>query len=210
MTETAVKSCRDAAGLRTDLLLLHLSQESCLLLKEPKLQEQKPRPELLLPGLSCSVPWEARFPKAQHKETKQDCSKCKDLVKPDLWAVPVISKSPCLHGQVPWWRGDQSLDEPPVLFCSHLLIHIHGTLPRQTGLQQDLHCWIIYICKQNTCSWRLFTSAWWNWQSHWWFLWSSGDRINLLSPLRACGISKPLKETKGPGFFTKGCHAGVL
>lgn len=91
-------------AVRTDLLLLNLNHESCLPLKQPKLQEQRPRPELLLPGLSCPVPREAGFPKAQHKETKQDCSKCKDLVKPGLWAVPVISKSSCLHGQVPWWR----------------------------------------------------------------------------------------------------------
>lgn len=147
MVQTPAKSCRDAAGLRTDLLLLNLNHESCLLLKEPKAEEQRTKPELLLPGPSCPVPQEARLPKAQHKVTKQDCSKRKDLVEPGLWAVPVISKSPCLHGQVPRWRGDQSLDEPPVLFCSHLLIHVNGTLPRQTGLQQDLHCWIVYICK---------------------------------------------------------------
>lgn len=180
VTQTPAKSCRDAAGLRTDLLLLILNHGSCLLLKEPKLQEQRPKPELLLPGLSCLVPQEARFPKSQHKETREDCSKCKDLVKYSLWAVPVISKSPCLHRQVPWWRGDQSLDEPPVLFCSHLLIHVNGILPRQTGLQLDLHCWIIYVCKWNTCSWRPCTSAWGDWQAHYWFLWSSGDRINLL------------------------------
>lgn len=136
-------------------------------------------------GQSCSFQASpAQCPKRQgsqkHKETKQDCSKCKDPVKPGLWAVPVIFKSPCLHRQVPWWRGDQSLDDPPVLFCSHLLIHVNGALPKQTGLQWDLHCWIIYICKRNTCSWRPCTSAWGDWQAHYWFLWSPGNRINLL------------------------------
>lgn len=52
-----------ATGLKTDLLLLSLKHRSSHPFKEPKTQEQRTRPQLLLPALSCTAHQNPGFPK---------------------------------------------------------------------------------------------------------------------------------------------------
>lgn len=148
-------------------------------------------PDASCPELGQQAP---TFPKPQLTETstlcRQDCSKRRDLTEQ--------GRGSNLHSTLPaqarlLTEGRASPQEPWVLSCHHLLIHLNGMLPRQTGLKRDVHCCLTYICEIK-CKSRAFLSAWSGPWAPRWFLWPSRHRASLLQLARAHGISKSWRK----------------